>query len=96
MAIDPLGSGSISESGQKSVGSVSPADSKVATTALRPAATDSVEVSEEARRLAEPDIPVGSVSPEMLRQVSSRISDGSYNVDSVIDTIAEQLRDQIL
>lgn len=96
MAIDPLGSGNISESGQKRVAGVTPSDVKSATATNRVASTDSIEVSEEARRLAEPDIPRGTISPETLRQVSARIADGSYNVDSVLDTIAQELRDQII
>jgi len=96
MAIDPLGSGNISESGQKRVSAVNPADGKSAINATRAASVDSIEVSEEARRLAEPEIPSGTIAPETLREISSRIANGSYNVDSVIDTIADKLRDQIL
>jgi anti-sigma28 factor (negative regulator of flagellin synthesis) len=95
MAIDPLGSGNISESGQKRVSAVNPVDGKSAVNAVRAPSVDSVEVSEEARRLAEPEIPTGTIPAETLREISSRIADGSYNVDSVIDTIADKLRDQV-
>lgn len=95
MAIDPLGSGNISESGHKRVSGVSNPDTASRVAATRTPGTDSVEVSDEARKLAEPDIPEGTLTADTLRKVSTRISDGSYNVDSVIDTIADGLRDQV-
>lgn len=95
MAIDPLGSGSISEPGKKPVTGVTPPKTDAPASAARAAATDSVEVSEAARQLASPDIPSGTISGEALRDISARIADGSYNSDAVIDAIARNLPDNL-
>lgn len=90
MAIDPLGSSGIPEAGAKRAGGVPQSEQDTAATrsAAKTAAADSVEVSAEARELAAPDIPAGSLDADRLREITGRLADGTYNGREAIDAIA--------
>ena len=97
MAIDPLGSAGIPEAGARRTsdtaqirGEVNPA------AAQRPDATDTAELSIEARRLASgADIPRATLTADHLLQISQRLADGSYNTDAAIDSIAKGIREEL-
>lgn len=92
MAIDPTGTGGINESAKRRVGQVGQAGIDVTPVAARSHAVDSIEVSEAARRLATPEIPSGSLTPEQMLSISQRIADGTYNGAEAIDAIARSLK----
>jgi hypothetical protein len=90
MAIDPVGSSGIPEAGARRVEPPAAGDTG-ARPAARTSGTDSVQVSTAAREMAQPDIPLGALSGEELRVITTRLASGSYNQDAVIKAIASQI-----